>query len=206
MSTLSYLFRLFSCRSASNRAVGGETSTRGVVPRVDDSFPTTHTTKNRQATMGINTPKRNRIDQTTAEQTLIDGLRKHAAELPSMVISGTTRNNRDLVAILQSRIDSANAALSTRATWRTAIRTDQTLRATTKTVVSGLRQGLLVAFEGQLDTLADFGLTARAVHVATPEEKAASTAKAKATRAARHTLGPKQKAEIKGTVTPTGSA
>ena len=60
-----------------------------------------------------------------------------------------------------------------------------------------------MAFAGQMDTLADFGLTARAKHVATPEEKIASAAKAKATRAARHTMGSKQKAAIKGTVTPT---
>ena len=153
--------------------------------------------------MASNTPKNNRIDQTTAEQTLIDGFNKHAAEIPSMVINGVVQTTKDLVATLQSRIDSAKAALSTRATWQTAIRTDQALRNTTKTYVSGVKQGLLVAFAGQMDTLADFGLTARAKHVATPEEKIASAAKAKATRAARHTMGSKQKAAIKGTVTST---
>jgi hypothetical protein len=35
----------------------------------------------------------------------------------------------------------------------------------------------------------------------TPEEKIAAAAKAKATRAARHTMGSKQKAKVKGTVT-----
>ena len=73
-----------------------------------------------------------------------------------------------------------------------------------------MKQGLLVAFGGQLDTLADFGLTARAKHVTTPEEKLAATDKAKATREARHTMGSKQRAAIKGVVpaTPTeaGSA
>ena len=38
--------------------------------------------------MGINTPKKNRIDQITAEQTLIDGFNKHAAAIPTMVIDG----------------------------------------------------------------------------------------------------------------------
>jgi hypothetical protein len=156
--------------------------------------------------MGINTPKNNRIDQTTAEQTLIDGFNKHAAAIPSMVINGVVQATKDIVATLQSRVDSAKTVLSTRATWQAAIRTDQELRDTTKTYVSGVKQGLLVAFAGQLDTLADFGLTARAKHVATPEEKIAAAAKAKATRAARHTLGSKQKAAIKGTVTPTAPA
>jgi hypothetical protein len=156
--------------------------------------------------MGINTPKNNRIDQTTAEQTLIDGFNKHAAAIPSMVINGVVQATKDIVATLQSRVDSAKTVLSTRATWQAAIRTDQELRDTTKTYVSGVKQGLLVAFAAQLDTLADFGLTARAKHVATPEEKIAAAAKAKATRAARHTLGSKQKAAIKGTVTPTAPA
>jgi hypothetical protein len=156
--------------------------------------------------MGINTPKKNRIDQTTAEQTLVDGFNKHAAVIPSMVINGVMQTTKDIVATLQSRIDSARTALSTRATWQTAIRTDQALRDTTKTYVSGVKQGLLVAFAGQLDTLADFGLTARKPRVSTPEQKLAAATKAKATRAARHTMGKKQKAEIKGTVTPTAPA
>ena len=153
--------------------------------------------------MGINTPKKNRIDLTTSEQTLIDGFNKHAAAIPSMVIGATLMTAQDIVATLQTRIDTARAALSTRATWQTAIRTDEATRDATKTFVSGVKQGLLVAFAGHLDTLADFGLTARAQHVATPEEKLAAAAKAKATRAARHTMGSKQKAAIKGTVTPT---
>jgi hypothetical protein len=123
-----------------------------------------------------------------------------------MVINGVMQTTKDIVATLQSRVDSARTVLSTRATWQTAIRTDQELRDTTKTYVSGVKQGLLVAFTAQLDTLSDFGLTARAKHVATPEEKIAAAAKAKATRAARHTLGPKQKAAIKGTVPVTAPA
>src|ERR1019366_4011307 len=91
----------------------------------------------------------------------------------------------------------ARAALSTRATWQTAIRTDEATRDATKTFVSGVKQGLLVAFAGHLDTLADFRLPARAQHVATPEERLAAAAKAKATRAARHTMGSKQKLPLR---------
>ena len=110
--------------------------------------------------MGTNTPKKNRNDQTAAEQTLIDGFNKHAATIPSIVIAGASDTTKDIVATLQSRIDSAKAALSTRATWQTAVQADRTMRDKTKTFVSGLKQALLVAFAGQIDTLADFGLTA----------------------------------------------
>jgi hypothetical protein len=153
--------------------------------------------------MGINTPKPNRIDQTASDQKLIDGFSKHATVIPSMMINGAVVLDKDIVGTLQSRIDSAKMTLSTRATWQTAVQADRTLRETTKTLVSAVKQGLLVAFASQLDTLADFGLTARAKPVRTPGEKLAAAARAKATRAARHTLGSKQKAAIKGAVSPT---
>jgi hypothetical protein len=120
-----------------------------------------------------------------------------------MLIAGETRTAQDIVATLQSRIDASRTALSTRATWQTAVRAEESLRDATRTYVSGVKQGLLVSFAGQLDTLASFGLTERAVHVATPEEKLAAAAKGRATRAARHTMGSRQRAAIKGTVTAT---
>jgi hypothetical protein len=153
--------------------------------------------------MGTNTPKSNRIDQNAADQSLIDGFNKNATAITNMVVGGVPHTTKDIVATLQSRIDSSKAVLSTRATWQTAVKADKTLRDTTKTFVSAVKQSLIVSFAGHLDTLADFGLTERAKVVRTPEEKLAAATKAKATRAARHTMGSKQKAEIKGTVTPT---
>jgi hypothetical protein len=139
--------------------------------------------------MGNNTPNNNRIDQITSEQSLIAGFTKHASAITSMAILGTTQTTKDVVATLQSLIDSARAVQTTRATWQVAVQADRALRDKTKTFVSVVKQSLLAAFAGQLDTLADFGLTARKPHVATPEEKIAAAAKAKATREARHTNG-----------------
>jgi hypothetical protein len=159
--------------------------------------------------MASNIPKNNRIDKTTADQSLIDGFNKHGALIPTMLIAGATRTPQEIVATLQSRIDASKESLSTRATWQTAIRAEQSLRDSTRTYISGVKQALLVSFAGQLDTLADFGLTARAVHVATPEESLAAAAKGRATRAARHTMGSRQRAAIKGTVAagaPTAGA
>ncbi len=150
--------------------------------------------------MGSNTPKRNRSDQTTAERALISGLVQHATAIPSMVLSGAFQTTTDLVATLQARVDSAQAVHSTRAAWLAALQAEQDERERTRTYVAGLRQALIAAFGEQVDTLADFGLTARARHVRTPEEKLAVAAKARATRAARHTLGSRQRAAIRGTV------
>jgi hypothetical protein len=156
--------------------------------------------------MGINTPKKNRVDQTSSDQALIDGLNKHEAAIPAVVIAGVTVATKALVTTVQSRIDSSKAVLSKRAAWQAAIQDDRALRDKTKTFVAGLKQALLVAFAGQIDALAAFGLTARKVPVATPEQRIAATAKALATRAARHTMGSKQKADVKGTVAPAAPA
>jgi hypothetical protein len=150
-----------------------------------------------------NTPKKNRTDETAAEQKLVDGLNKHAQTITQLVIAGADMTTKDIIAHLQSRIDGANATQTTRAAWLSAVKLDKADRVKLATYVSGVKQAILVAFAGQVDALADFGLVARKPRVLTPEKKIAAAAKAKATRAARHTLGKKQKAAITGTSAAT---
>jgi len=149
---------------------------------------------------------KNRNAQLAADQKFIDGLNKHSQTITSLVIGGTSLTTAAIIGILQARLDAANAAQSTRAAWLNAVKADKDERAKTRTFRAGLRQALQVAFAGSIDALADFGLTPRKPRVVTPEKKAAAAAKAKATRAARHTMGKKQKAEIKGTVPATAPA
>jgi len=154
----------------------------------------------------MSTTNNNRTTQQVHVQKLIDGLNKHSQMIPSLVIGGTSLTTAAIIAILQTRLATANAAQSTRATWQNAVKADKDERVKTRGFLLALQQALLVAFGGSIDALADFGLTPRKPHVITPEKKAAAAAKAKATRAARHTLGKNQKAAIKGTVSPTAPA
>ena len=141
----------------------------------------------------------NRAQHQDADQKLIDGLNKHAQTVPSLMIGGTSYKTADVIGILQARIAAAKTPVLSRASWQTDVQADRDERAKTKAFVSGLRQALQVAFAGAIDTLADFGLKPRKTRTPrTPEEKAAATAKARATRAARHTMGSKQKAKVKG--------
>jgi hypothetical protein len=148
----------------------------------------------------------NRTQQQAADQKLIDGLKKNEQTVPSLLIAGTSFKTADVIATLHARLATSNAAQSARAPWQTAVKADRDERKNTKTFVSGVRQALQVMFAGQIDRLADFGLTPRKAHVVTPEKKAAAALKAKATRAARHTMGNKQKSTIKGTVPQTAPA
>jgi hypothetical protein len=174
-----------------------------MVPRAGAFVHPQTRNKEEEEVMASNTPKKNQTDQTTADQKLIDGLTKHAATLSSIVIAGASTTTANIEAKLQARIAAIKTVQTTKATWQAAIVAQRTEQATTKTFVSGVKQALLVAFAGQVDALADFGLTARKVRVLTPEDKVAAAAKRLATRTARHTLGSKQKAAIKGTVAPT---
>ncbi len=155
--------------------------------------------------------KVNRTMQQTVDQKLIIGLKKHEATVPSFVIGGTSFKTADIIGILQARIDARNAAVATKATWQAGVKADHDEREKSKAVVSGLQQALRVVFSGMIDSLADFGLKPRKSYVLTPEAKQVAAAKAKATRAARHTMGSQQKKAVKGNVTgivvtPTTSA
>jgi sulfite reductase beta subunit-like hemoprotein len=146
--------------------------------------------------MGSNTPKHNKNAETTADQNLADGLGKHAATIMSIMVGGASVATTDIVTALQARIATAKVATSARAIWQAAVQADRDERAKTKTLVSVTKQTLLGSFAGQVDTLADFGLTPRKARVVSPEALVAAAAKAKATRAARHTMGKKQKKAV----------
>jgi hypothetical protein len=148
--------------------------------------------------------KPSRTTQQADDQKLIDGLTKHASSLASLTIAGTPYSTTAFIAALEARIAAAKTTLATRATWQSAVKAELDERAKTKTLVSGLRQTLQLVFAGSIDTLADFGLRPRKPRTPlTPEQKAAAVAKATATRAARHTMGTKQKAKVRGAVPAT---
>jgi hypothetical protein len=144
----------------------------------------------------------NRTSQETANQKLIDGFTKHSATLATLVIGGTSYKTADVITVVQGLVNSAKAVVTSRATWQAAVSADKAERSKQKTFMSGVRQSLLVAFGGSIDVLADFGLAPHKARTApTPQQKQAAAAKAKATRAARHTMGNKQKKAVKGDVT-----
>jgi hypothetical protein len=153
-----------------------------------------------------NTPKNNRTEETAADQHMIDGFNDPASTIASLVIASATVEKTDIVTTLQSRIDSRKTVESARAAWQTAVQADRTLELKTNPFVAALRGSLLASFAGNITMLAKFGLTPRQKPVTTPEVKVAAAAKAKATRAARHTVGPNVKAKIKGTVLTTAPA
>jgi hypothetical protein len=146
----------------------------------------------------------NKDQQQTDDQNLVAGLEKHQATIPSLLIAGTTIPTTSIITTVQSRMAARANTAATLAAYHTALAVEEATIAQSKATVSGTRQALKVMFAGQLAELGDFGMKAPKPRTPlTPEEKVAATAKAKATREARHTVGPKAKAKITGaTVAP----
>ena len=143
--------------------------------------------------IGPNVIGPSRIKQEAALQSMITGLTQHQQQLPSIVIAGKTYSNADLIEILEARLAALKAADTTRAAWRYAVQQDYAQRADTSVLLSGARQAVQVAFSGQIDSLATFGLVGRKKAVVAPETRVAAAKKGQATRAARHTMGKNQK-------------
>jgi len=146
--------------------------------------------------------KSNRSTTQAHDAQVIVGIERHLQNVSSLALVGTTFTPAELVKLIQSRIDSTNAAAAARANLHLASEAHKQLSAHVTQVIHGLRQVVLNMFGSASPVLADFGFSAPKKPQLTPEQKAAAAAKRKATREARHTLGRKQKAKIHGAVAP----
>jgi hypothetical protein len=145
--------------------------------------------------------KVNRTNQQLADQTLLAGIQGNPQSFPLLVVGGKTVTVADAIAVLQARVDATNRVATTRAAWQEAMKAEEDERADTRAVVTGVRRGLQAAFDDSPETLGKYGLKPRKAPAVPVHVRVAAAAKAKATRAARHTMGSKQKQAVKGDVT-----
>jgi hypothetical protein len=129
----------------------------------------------------------------------IAGVQKHLAGT-SLILAGKTFTALEVVQFLQERIDVEGPVATALAAWKNAVAAEQAKITGTHPYVLALDQLLRAMFGTNVETLADFGLAPRKRATPTTEATALQIARAKATRAARGTMGPKQKAKIKGVV------
>jgi len=141
----------------------------------------------------------------------IAGIRKHFASAPTMVLGGTPTTPNDAIATLQGSIDAIDAASASEQAFHGAVAAQHAAIAKG----SGLLTDLKTLVKSQLGSsegvLGEFGFTTPSRQTPDEATKAAAVAKRAATRAARHTLGKRQKLAVKGDVkgadaTPATSA
>jgi hypothetical protein len=131
-------------------------------------------------------------------QKLLAGLDKHYAG-QSLTINGTAVAVTDIGTQLQGYLNKMSTADGTKTLWQQQLqsaRADEPDIEATVVAIHGIVRGNLGASN---PALTDFGIKPKAPSKRTAAEKAETAEKSAATRAARHTTGPKAKLAIHGT-------
>lgn len=106
----------------------------------------------------------------------------------------------DLVDVLQAPAAASTATDRAKAAYTAAVASERAARLKARTTRAAL-QNYIVGIHGESNTLlAEFGFKVKKQPAKTVEVKAGAAEKMRATRKARGTMGPKQKAKVKGTV------
>jgi len=132
---------------------------------------------------------------------LIAGTAKHLAKGTQVSFGGSSFTPDQITSELQSIVDLRTDASAARAAAKAKVATETAKMPALHTFISGYVSFIKVAYGTSPDVLADFGINPKARAPLTVEAKALAVAKRKATRAARHTMGAKQKLGVKGDVT-----
>jgi hypothetical protein len=140
----------------------------------------------------------NRTTTQAQDAQLLVGIKKDLPTVSNLPLAGTIYGAATLTALVQSRIDAANAVLVARASYAEAISTYKAVSAKVTPVVRGLHQYVINAYGPTGTQLADFGIVPSKRATQTPEAKVAAVAKRAATRKARGTVGPKAKLAVTG--------
>jgi hypothetical protein len=144
----------------------------------------------------------NRTTLQAHEQTALLGIDKYFGTAPSMLILGTTYTPPQAKKVLTDDLLAQAAAGARRADLRVAVGNAKETRAVAQNLLSGLKTLIVMTYGTKAaNVLEDFGFPPAKQPKKAAKVKAVAVDKSLATRAARHTMGKKQKAKIKGVVT-----
>jgi hypothetical protein len=130
----------------------------------------------------------------------IDGVNTLLTDLTVVYVNGRPVSRADLLQILGNRISAAEATKAARLGLHKAIENEQAVDAEARPARSALKLVVQSRYGKNSPQVQSFGFSQNKRPKTPAATKAAAVEKSKATRTARHTMGPKQKASIKGTV------
>ncbi len=136
-----------------------------------------------------------RITTQAADQRVLEGI-STSMPAPTLPLGKKVYTQSSLAAVIQSRITLANTIEQSRASWLDAVQQYEKLDIEVRQVVRDLRNAVIAAYGADSPKLADFGFKPPRHVVQTPQEKALAAERRKATRAARRTMGKKQRKQI----------
>jgi len=140
----------------------------------------------------------NKSTRSDRNRQTIAGIRKHYVTVQSLVIEGVSYAPADIEKVLQDSIDAADATAAAAAVFHKAVAAERAANAEGDALYRGLKAVLVNQYKTSPDTLADFGVTLSPRQVPDAATVATAVDKREATRKARHTMGKRQKAGVKG--------
>ena len=133
----------------------------------------------------------------------IAGTQKHSPN-GQLTLDGKTFTTQTLIQTLQSLGDALSMVDTAKAGWKDALKNLADVKAKVRPILGAYHSWVVATYGNAPAMLADFGITPpKARTPLSADQQVAAIAKREATRAARHTLGPKQKKNIKGTMPAT---
>ena len=149
----------------------------------------------------------NRASEIARIQSLIAGIGKRFSNVPQLTFGGVTYTPQALGQLFTSFVKVLTDVDVARANLKSKLVVQRAQVPLLRAVVSAFVAFVRVTLGNQPDALADFDLLPKKARTPlTVEEKAKRVGKALATRTARHTMGPKKKAAIKGQVPATATS
>ena len=139
---------------------------------------------------------------------LIAGIQKHFPDGSVVLTVGAAAYTvSQWTTLLQSFVDLRADTEAAQATAKAKLIAETAQAPSLRGVVSAFVEYVKASIGNSPETLADFGLSPRKARAPmTAEQAAAAVIKRQATRAARHTMGSKQKQAVKGSVQVTVTA
>jgi hypothetical protein len=146
----------------------------------------------------MSTHHTNRDRTINMNRQAIAGVRKHLSGTTTIVLGGTPTTPADVIATLTGVIDGIDAAVAAEKAFHDAVATQHTVIAKGNALLKALKMLVHNQLGSTEGVLGDFGFTSPKRQTPSEATKAAAVAKREATRKARHTMGKRQKASVKG--------
>jgi hypothetical protein len=144
---------------------------------------------------------KNQLQKKNAGVSLIAGIEKYLADA-TFLIAGKQSPAAEVIAVIQGRVDAANALSAAAAAYHGAVQANAAKEASTDAFVAAVQQIVLAMYSNSPEILAAFAVSPKRVPAPqTAGAKLIAAKKREATRKARHTLGARQKAAIVGSLT-----
>ena len=133
---------------------------------------------------------------------LVAGTTKHFSNVSSLAFGNGSLTPAQVEAFLQTLIDLRTAVEGAQAVAKAKIVAEAAQAPSLRSQMAAYVAFVQAPFGASPAALADFGLKPRKTRTPlTIDQMAAAAAKRTATRAARHTMGSKQRKDVKGTIT-----